>query len=328
MLPVKIPMKIAGFLCVLTCSLALAQPPTELFEDTEFLRGFNVVSSPKGPGKLDFGLAEEDALPFWTLAPLNSRFDLLNASLKKFDDGSCEFKDPTKTVRLYRNEQKEQVLRLDLCTEQEYLRPRKLNEPWPHLLILHDYSPGESVQIAQTEDLIFSMDVRVRKCDNLMKPEDYDSALHCGQATPYFVFANRNPNSEDFNDYIWFGVPLFDSRTEVQPPYAALDGDPKILGTGKLIYVLDGATVISENYGGINPFFGEWAHLEIDLCDSVEEALKRAHAMGLLTKTTMADLAFTHFNLGWEVTGTFDCSLEIKNLRMSCRMANETGGHE
>jgi len=299
--------------------IATAETPDNgrinLFQDTDFQHGFNVVSATETPGPIDFEFSDPSSGPFWDLGPHHSRYDIRKSTLK-IDDTGREFSDPGKTIRIYRDEKGESVLRLDVHADKEYSRPRKINENWIHLLIQHNFSDREKVRLADIKELVFSMDVHVRKCENLLTPEEYDPKIHCGQATPYFIFSNGNHDSPDYGDYIWFGVPLFDSRYEAQNLYAELDGDPKTIGTGKLIYVLDGATTFRENYAGVNPFFGEWAHVEIDLRPHAQEALDAAQKRGLLTHTSFDELEFRHFNLGWEVPGTFDCSLEIKNLKL------------
>ncbi|MBO7679157.1 MAG: hypothetical protein J6S75_05760, partial [Thermoguttaceae bacterium] len=163
----------------------------------------------------------------------------------------------------------------------------------------------------------FSFDVKIDSWENCMSPEEYVPSLHTAQTTAYFIVKNVREGSPDQNDYVWLGIPIFDARYRVLSPYCALDGDPKVLGTGKLIYTLGGEDVYESVYGGDNPYDGQWCHGEIDLSAKLKEALDRANERGFLTQTEISDLAVVHFNIGWEVPGTFRASMEIKNLRLA-----------
>ena len=109
---------------------------------------------------------------------------------------------------------------------------------------------------------------------------------------------------------------LFDDRAEVQEQYVEVDGDPRTIGTGKLIYRLGDQKTIDDVMSGVNPYSKQWTHIEIDLVQYVTEALKTAKERGFMTHTDVGDLKLAHFNYGWETPGTYSASLAIKNLRL------------
>ncbi|MDO4586446.1 MAG: hypothetical protein Q4C95_04025 [Planctomycetia bacterium] len=305
-------------------SCLFAQKIDNLFEDSDFQKGFTVVSIEKGKqGILNFNKSNSVDVPFWTLCQHYSRYNIAESPIQFISDNIAEYKNEGKRVRLERNEANETILFLDVYADQEYQKTRKLNEPWPHLLISHDFPFSERLNFSKTQSFEFSMDVRIGDCQNLMSSDDYDPALHCAQTTAYFVIVNDSPNSPDYQDYIWFGVPIFDSRYEIIEPYAELDGDPKILGTGKLIYTLGGKEIFDKLYDHKNPKNHEWVHLQVNLLDYIPSALETAQKRGLLTQTSLSDLNFAHFNLGWEVPGGFRCSMEIKNIKLSADLKND-----
>lgn len=308
-------------------NLAAAEPNP--FQDTNFERGFRVVGIPQPLAEaVDFGQISfaanpangSDETPFWTLSTHYSKFDITRATRTTGDDGSVFFHTPGQIVSL-RWAENETLLRLDVLADAEYDRPRQKNDPWPHLLINRNFDPNDFLSPAKGP-ILFSFDVRIGSCENRMTPEQYDSNLHCAQSNAYFIIRNVNAHSPDFNDYIWFGVPVFDSRHKIVAPYTAIDGDPNIIGTGKLICTFGGDDAYRKIYGDKNPADGLWCHGALDLSAEARAALAAAQDRGLLLHTTLDDLALVHFNFGWEVPGIFRCSMEIKNL--SLRQISDT----
>lgn len=296
-----------------------------LFPDPEFQRGFRVIDGPKTLGTIhldDGANAPTDAAhdaPLWTLAQHYSRFNLTTATPKRTADGAWEISTPGSLVRLTTDVNGEKTLTLGVFAEEEYETPRVRNQAWPHLLLTTDFPKDESVLLAEDAPVTFSADLRIAVCENKMTETDYNADLHCGQVSAYFILRNAAPDSPDGKDYVWFGIPVFDSRRDFPPPYAALDGDPTILGTGKLIWLPGGEEALNALYGGRNPRSGQWVHVKANLNDYVAAALAEAKRRNFLTHTEPSDLEISHFNLGWEVPGTFHAILEIKNLRLSRR---------
>ncbi len=295
----------------------------ELFQDLNFERGFQVVDGPRTVGVLrlavpgvENGKEAENAEPSWKLAQHTSRYDLTKGEkLVKKDISSSS--TPGQRVALERNAEGELTLYLDVSTEKEYKAPRKIGEPWIHLLLVQDFPIGERVSFGDVDSLTFSCDARVVEWKRLMTDEEFDPNAHATQASVYFAISNDDPDSPDYRDYIWFGVSFFDDRTEVQSQYIEIDGDPKTIGTGKLIYRLGEQKTIDDLMGGVNPYAGKWTHIEIDLTEYIGSMLDAARERGLLSHTTPDQLKLSHFNYGWETPGTYKASLAIKNLHLT-----------
>lgn len=294
--------------------------------DADFHRGFTVEpilqvkEPPRRLGNIFFdgdNRAEENSgteEPAWILAPHYTRYDITKTALLE-ENGWLIHGTRGEEIAL-REANGERILRLSVRTDQQYDRPRRLNEPWPHLLLVQSF-PADRFNGLDHRSLVFSFDVKIDSWENCMSSEEYDRTLHTAQTTAYFIVKNVRKGSPDQNDYIWLGIPIFDARYRVILPYCALDGNPEVLGTGKLIYTLGGEDAYESVYGGDNPYDGQWCHGEIDLTTKLKEALDRAKERGFLTQTEISDLAVVHFNVGWEVPGTFRASMEIKNLRLA-----------
>jgi len=61
---------------------------------------------------------------------------------------------------------------------------------------------------------------------------------------------------------------------------------------------------------------GSWRKLDADLTSLIGEALVIARDHGHLKNTRFEDLAFTTFNVGWEIPGPYDAAAEIRGLSM------------
>ncbi|MBQ2556981.1 MAG: hypothetical protein II561_10565 [Thermoguttaceae bacterium] len=308
------------------CRILSADEPNgsataELFGDLNFSKGFTVLDASRTLGVLRLPVPgldaapEQNAVPTWKIAQHNSKYDLTKGKINVAANLS-ESVTPGQRLALERNADGELVLYLDVSTDKEYAAPRKNGEPWIHLLLVRDFPPEERVSFSDAESIVFSCDARVCDWKRLMTDGEFNSSVHATQASVYFAISNDSTDSPDYRDYIWFGVSFFDDRAEVQEQYVEVDGDPRTIGTGKLIYRLGDQKTIDDVMSGVNPYSKQWAHIEIDLVQYVTEALKTAKERGFMTHTDVGDLKLAHFNYGWETPGTYSASLAIKNLRL------------
>ncbi len=292
----------------------------ELFGDVNFQNGFQVNSIGKDLGVLRLNFSGEEldpqTKPTWGLATHASKYDLTQTPVARAEN-LVEAKTPGQRVALEKNEQGETVLFLDVATDKEYDAPRTADKRWIHLLLTRDFAPNERAVIGELESLVFSCDARVVDWQKLMTDDEFNVNLHATQASVYFAIHNKNPKSPDYCDYIWFGVSFFDDRWPIQTTYVELDGDPKTIGTGKLIYRLGDQKTIDDLLGGVNAQTKEWVPIRIDLTRYVDDMLKAAQERGLLTQTTVDELAVVHFNFGWETPGTYRASLALKNIGLT-----------
>ncbi len=291
----------------------------DFFNDPLFERGFRVATSGKPLGVLRLPLSSEESesasAPVWALATHASKYDLANAP-RKLGESESSASTPGQTVSRRLDENGELVLTLSVDASKEYDAPRTADRLWIHLLLERNWDPKTVPSFGDVESLVFSADARIADWKRLMTDEEFNPGLHATQVSVYFAISNVNPKSPDYTDYIWFGVSFFDDRHEIQSNYVAIDGDPKTIGTGKLIYRIGDQKTIDDVCGGVNPYFQDWVHIEFDATRYVGDMLKAAQERGMLTQTTLDDLKVVHFNFGWETPGTYRSTLEMKNLRL------------
>ena len=316
----------------------------ELFGDLKFERGFEIVNGPKTLGVLrlpfdgekgengeaeksgklgKFGetgevgeTGETGAAPTWKLAQHWSKFDLSRPETQTATATEARAATPGLAVARTKTPDGSVALRLEVAADAEYDAPRRADQNWLHLLLQRDFPPSERVSFGDVESLVFTCDAQVLRSERLMTADEFDSNLHATQASVYFAISNDDPESPDFRDYIWFGVSFFDDRWEIQTDYVAVDGDPRTIGTGKLIYRLGEQRTIDAVLGGVNPFSKKPVRIEIDLAQYLGGALQAAKERGFLTETRVEQMKLAHFNFGWETPGTYRAALEIKNPRL------------
>ncbi len=303
----------------------------ELFDDPNFERGFRVTDICRSPaflGELKLPFQGEDldgGKPVWGLATHASRHNVVEAEVVA-DAKNATAATPGQIVSRSKDDQGVVTLKLGVRTENEYEAPRKADQMWIHLLLTRDFSSKERVAFRDVDTVVFSCDARVSNVAKTDPDHPYDSGLHTTQASIYFVFSNANPDSRDFQDYVWFGISFFDDRYEVQTNYVEVDGDadPDKIGTGKLIYRIGERRTIDECLGGVNPYFQDWTHVETDLKRYLSDALEAARKKDFLLDSKPDDFVIAHFNFGWETPGTYRSDLEIKNIRLRAEFKDRT----
>ncbi len=153
----------------------------------------------------------------------------------------------------------------------------------------------------------FHLEARLSRSRNLHRT-DYSPAAHAAQFQVFFTVQNRNRQSPGHGDLLWFGVPVYDSRHRHPPEYKSKDFG----GTEKFIYTPD-----AKMFGTTSAHEGDWVVIDQDLLPLMREALSAAWAKGFLSASRQPnDYGIGGMNLGWELPGTFDVEMEIRNLNL------------
>jgi hypothetical protein len=278
--------------------------------DTHFRRGF-VLSYPdsrKGAAAeavLDLG--ESDNRPLWRLCQWGTKHSLAEARCIDHANGDISYGNQAKRVLVGAAGSGNRDLILEIRGSAEYgANARKYGESWPHLLI--EQQVCKVYPLDGLAKLHLSLKVKLLYSENHMMKDAYDPGLHAAQFQMFLVVKNVNEQSKDYRDYYWFGVPFYDSRYDIPPSHKAKDGG-KADATGKFIYTIAGEQVNPEHLRE-----NEWAEIEADLLPYVKAGLEEAVKRGHLTGSNASDYAVTGMNMGWELPGTFDASMQIRDL--------------
>ncbi len=285
--------------------------PVEIFNDLPLTHGFKLsaIKSSIRPLELDPIMTTDSTRPpQWRLAQWGTRFSLDSAIMKTAPDGTRSMRNEGKSIIIHPGGLGQEGVMLAVKGGVEYDgKLRQQGQAWPHIL-LEQRLPKE-FKVADYAALDFTLRFRVDQCENATELKLLRNR-HSAQITAFFAVRNTNPESKDFRDMIWFGLPLFDARVEIPKGHQAVDGG-KANGTGKFICTLKGERFYDRPTGD-----GTWHTLKADLVPLIQEALTASQSKGFLTDTQINDLHPASFNLGWEVTGPYDCAIKLKSLSL------------
>lgn len=184
---------------------------------------------------------------------------------------------------------------------------REKTERWPHLLVAQRF---ESLpKLAELKAAHFRVTFRLRYAKNCHKG-DYDPRSHAAQFQIFFNVQNRNQESSGHGDYLYFGIPLYDSRRRTPRTYRNCDR------AKKFIYTPDGSAYTEESAHD-----GAWISIDKDILPLMKEALQCAWEKGSLQGSMdIRDYCISGMNMGWEIPGTFDASMQVKGLSLRLRV--------
>lgn len=299
-------------LASLTVCAAQEANTVDLFADIRFQHGFLLSYSDSSKGRavesvLNFG--DTNNLPVWRLCQWATKYSLGAVPCVKSDD-AFTYENQAKRVVVGGLDSRNKGLTLDIRGSAEYgAKSRQSGEPWPHLLVEQDAK--QMVALDALDAIRFRIRVRLLHCESRMAPRDYDPGLHAAQFQMFFIVKNIRPGLADQNNFIWFGVPFFDSRHDLPPAFMAADAGKKD-ATGKFIYTIGG-----EMLGETPLKTGQWMALDVDLLPHILKGLQEATKRGYLKDTNPHDYAVANMNMGWEIPGTFDAAVQVQDLEIS-----------
>ncbi|MEO6434816.1 MAG: hypothetical protein ABIP55_03520, partial [Tepidisphaeraceae bacterium] len=234
----------------------------------------------------------------------STRFPLDHSMLEQGLSDSVAYKNDAKTVGVGSSGEQKGVLSLAVNSLVEYgPRAKGAGAPWVHLLVQQDFDPPAALE--RLGAVTLHIDARLLRSRSL-HANDYSPDIHSAQFTIFFTIENRNRQSAGHGDYLWFGIPIYDNRSRFPKAFKEQDFG----GTAKYIFMPDGKT-----YTESSAHDGEWMVIEKDLLPLMREALEAAWARGYLKDSkNLSDYAIGGMNMGWELPGTFDVEMRIRNF--------------
>jgi hypothetical protein len=253
--------------------------------------------------------------PLWRLAQWDSGPDLKELIIKS--DKSTVTDGKWRTFS-YDPEENMMTFHLDtsLCYDG---KPAVYGDYWPHLLIEQgDFGVKEMSKITReyyrcdSKNIILSLDL---KLGDYKKTEIEGDWVRAAQFLLYFYVKGINTS-----DFCWFGVQLFDSRGDTNDNYVGYDGGKAdasgamIFSIGsQYIYGLDGDTLWKNGKPEPN---GDWIHVEVDIKPYLQRMFERGNEDNYFKARSLSGLRINGMNLGWETIGTFDHTMQIRNLKL------------
>ncbi len=289
----------------------------QLLSDPAYDDGFGVmgVNDAKGRENLGYftygGAVDAKNKSVWQIGQWGGSGDLSAPAEKEISKGVWRYSAGGKCVTVNRNSG---AVTLAADARKEYAHLRKNGEGWVHVMIEQNFSVP--APFSSLKHLFVTLDYSIDKCDNYCG-DGYDKELHAAQITLYFTLCNQPEKTEKdpvtgewshgrYNEYLWFGVPIFDNRKPYQAAASVYDA-----GTSSFISSID-----TRKYQTEQPVAGKRYRIEYDVLSDVCSAVKMAKDKGVLKNVDEKNMVFTYMNFGWEIPGTFDVSLTINKIRI------------
>ncbi len=250
---------------------------------------------------------EKLAAYVWKLCQWGTKHSLAKARCIHDADGDVSYANDAKKVLVGAEDSDNRDLILEIKGSSEYgNRARKHGESWPHLLV--EQQVCKVYPLDKLARLDFTLGIKRLYSENHMATDAYNPTLHAAQFQMFLVVRNVDEKSKDAGNYFWFGVPFYDSRHDIPPSHKARDGG-KADATGRFIYTIAGENVAS---GPLKQ--NQWAEIDIDLLPYIKAGLQDAVKRGYLTDSNPGDYAVMGMNMGWELPGTLDASIQIRDF--------------
>ena len=288
----------------------------ELIGDRNFLRGFYL----QGPDpsahdrwveKIVSPFPQNEQKPLWWVAQWWTPFPFSKAAPKQRGE---EMVWENESRRFVWNPQSGRFS-MDLDSHKEYealyQSPRASSKtPWSHFLLEQDFEDSPNVE--ELSSLRAKIRFSVEKCA-LFDRERFNPSLHAAQLLWYLTIQpQKGPYSPAGKNFIWLGLPLFDSRTPYEEKAAFLDvGNPG--STNRLIYNLD-----SRDYLPSPVEIGEEYSVDFDLLPKAKEAIAYAREHGILPPS--GPLYVNYMNFGWELPGSYEASASIQAISLEAEL--------
>ena len=289
---------------------------TELLRDTDFVNGFTVHGKKRIGEYRDY--CENAEQPQWMIMPLHTYIDPIESRDMTTDKYTFADTDGVHTIR-YNPEEKSLLFRLNAVNNYKG-QPHDLATYswWPHLLINQDYSefPMELREKtgADADRIYLNIDVRVLDYKDTINKEGNNSLTF---PIFFYLLADNAPGRK-----IWFGgCTIVHSDPKFDPnPVAHWSPDS---AAHQYMYCVPSKFLFNGMENSFTPAPGvyktgeEWKHIFFDLTPSIEEAIEwsnRDDAYGY--QVTKKDLYFAGANIGFEIHGNYDCTVEIKNFKL------------
>ena len=283
----------------------------QLIADRHFQDGMKILAPVGGAVEGELQCKKPHGEIWWSVAQWGSRESISGAVPIGLGSGSTQWTNQCKSVVAGPLGSSDGDLVLSLDSVAEYGGAYwQAGDSWPHLLVQQGISgPGAwfkacGPSIADLHELILDVELRLNHIESVYGP-GYNPGVHAAQFLLYFTVQNLNPSSSGYGDLLWFGLSFYDDRHPLPGLHVA--GDK---GTGKLIY-----NIGASPYWSTGMQTGVWKRATVDLLPDIEDALQEAWSRGYLTGSSdVADYKIGGMNMGWEVPGLSDVSMQIRNF--------------
>ena len=154
--------------------------------------------------------------------------------------------------------------------------------------------------------------MRVTDFKDTTNPEGHN---HCSFLAYFYLKSDKNPSAK-----IWYGLRLFNglnASTSTTPGWAP-DSAAHLY-----MYGITAADIFGGIENSFNPAPGvvtvsdEWKHVRVDITEHLDRCIEWANrdgAYGKGVEVSREDMYFAGGNIGFEIHGNYDMTVEVKNI--------------
>ena len=294
------------------------RPGSEGMQDANWENGFTVghYQQDKTVDTSDriWNYNDSTEAPVWSIAPIWTLHDLWENRDTTTDKYTLTDTYGINTLK-YNPEEKSISMRLNAVNNYngEAHNPDTYKW-WPHLLL----DQKETLPIDREKNTIkndrmyLELDMIITDFKDTINKEGSNV---CSFLAYFYLRSDKNPNA-----FIWYGLRLFtglsgnDSRSVGWAPDSAAH---------LYMYGIPQAEVFNGVENSFNPEKGkvvvgdEWKHIRLDITEHLDRCIEwsnRDGAFGTGVKVSREDMYFSGGNIGFEIWGNYDCTVEIKNV--------------
>ncbi|MBO4950737.1 MAG: S-layer homology domain-containing protein [Clostridia bacterium] len=310
---------------------------TRLMQDEGFERGFYIAKTDQTAGLLNHGIWQEycetDEKPLWGIGPWwqgtgdgLTMVDLWEDRDTTTDKYTLADKYGVNTIK-YNPEEKSISMRLNATNiyhGQPHIKDDKSTPDvdesnykwWPHLLIEQTRSicPIDKERNSAASDRMFiELDAKITDFKATTNPE---GANVCDFLAYFYLKTDKAPGQ-----MIWFGIQIF-SGANLNMPVHNTGWSPDS-AANQYMYGIRMNTLYDGMENSFNPENGvalvgdDWKHIRLDVTPHIETAVAWANRDNIFgVQVTKEDMYFDGVNIGYEIHGNYDCTVEFKNFNM------------
>ena len=310
---------------------------TRLMQDEGFERGFYIAKTDQTAGFGKHGIwqdyCEGDEKPLWGIGPWwqgtgdgLTMVDLWDDRDTTTDKYTLADKYGVNTIT-YNPEEKSISMRVNATNiyhGQPHIKDDKSSPDvdesnykwWPHLLIeqASGICPFDKERNSAAADRMFlELDAKITDFKPTTNPE---GANVCDFLIYFYLQTDKAPGHR-----IWFGMQVF-SGANLNMPIANTGWAPDS-AAHMYMYGIRMNTLYDGMENSFNPEKGvalvsdEWKHIRLDVTHHIDTAVAWANRDNIFgVQVTKEDMYFSGVNIGYEIHGNYDCTIEFKDFNM------------
>jgi hypothetical protein len=299
----------------------------ELLSDVNYTQGFDVIPAcPTDPTACATAPRYRLYNPFSTAPNTSATWQLTQwASHSNISTNGTFVNDGKSKGMLWLSEDKRFILfqdgRLQISVNGFHEFGGKYKAPdaaWPAFLVQQSIGIASgAAPLNQVSELRWDLNVQLLYMDQHIQP-GYDPNIHAAIFPLYMTIQNLVQGDPEYGKYFWLGIGLYDDRVLMSPLY--VNGDK---GTGSLIY-----SPAFSNFANVSVHSGSVVHVTGNMMPFVRLGLQAAIERGFLKSNDLSKYYVGGMNIGWEVTGLNNGTIEIGNFSLKQYTAQNPKSYE